>query len=179
MAGVSGTGIRRAERVKLLDGAVGVDHDQRARQEPDALYLAGMAEDELDELTEKADPRLLARRAVPALEDADEPVSVPGRGRTGTPVGVRQQQVNDRRGELEQGLVRGDGVVLYVDRTQDAAVTLLELRTPQQVKSVGDRVEAAAPVGVPPVPPGRVRVTVQADAYADPQAFECRQHRAV
>lgn len=163
----------------MLDGPVGVDHDQRARQQPDALHLAGIAEDELDKLTEKADLGLLARRAVPALENADEPVRVPGRGRTGTPVGVRQQQVNRRRGELEQGLVRGDGVVLDVDRAQDAAVALLELGGPQPVKSVGDRVEAAAPVGVPPVPPGRVRVTVQADTYADPQAFEGRQHRAV
>jgi hypothetical protein len=73
---VGSPGIARAERVELLNGAVGVDHDQRARQQPQAFYFGRMPEDELDQLTEQADPRLLPRRAVPAVEDADEPLRV-------------------------------------------------------------------------------------------------------
>src|ERR1700733_6172362 len=85
-SGVGSTGIRGAERVKLLNRAVGVDHDKRARQQPDPVHLARLAKDELDNLAEQADPRLLPRRAVPALEDADQPVRVPLAGRGGTMV---------------------------------------------------------------------------------------------
>ena len=49
---VGGTRIGGAERVELLDGAIGVDHDQRARQQPEPLHRAGMAEYELDKLAE-------------------------------------------------------------------------------------------------------------------------------
>jgi hypothetical protein len=51
-AGVRGAGIGRAERVKLLDGAIGVHHDQRARQQPESFHFAGVPEDELDQLAE-------------------------------------------------------------------------------------------------------------------------------
>ena len=51
-ARVGRTGIRRTERIELLDGTVGVDHDERAGQQPKPLYRARLAEHELDELTE-------------------------------------------------------------------------------------------------------------------------------
>jgi hypothetical protein len=178
-AHVGGTGIGGAERVELLDRAVGVDHHQRAWQQPESLHLAGLAEYELDQLAEQADPCLLPRRGVPALEHADQPVSVPVARRGAAPVGVRQQQVNRRRGELQQRLVRAHRVVLDVDRAQDAAVAVTELWRPQQVEAVGDRVEAVAAIGVAPVPAGRLGVPVQADAYPDPQALQRGEHRTV
>lgn len=138
-----------------------------------------MAEDELNELAEQADPRLLPRRGVPALEDADQPVPVPGAGRGGAPVGVRQEQVECRRRKLQQRLVRAHRVVFDIDRAQDAAVEVPEFRRPQQVKAVGDRIEAIAAAGVAPAPPSCLRVTVEADADPDPQALERAQHRAV
>jgi hypothetical protein len=127
-AQVGGTGVGRAERVELLDGPVGVDHYQRAWQQPEALHLTGMAEDKLDQLTEQADPGLLPRRGVPPVEHADQPVRVARAGRGGAPVRVRQQEVKGRRGELQQCLVRGHRVVLDVDRAQDAAVAVTEFR---------------------------------------------------
>ena len=83
-------------------------------------------------------------------------------------VGVRKQQVNCRRGELKQRLVRTHRVVFDIDRAQDSAVAVTELGRPQQVKAACNRVETVAAIGVEPVPPGRVRVSVQADADLDP-----------
>lgn len=178
-AGVRRTGVGRAERVELLDGAVGVDHDQGARRDPESLHRARLAEHELDQLAEQANPRLLPRRGVPALEDAGQPVPVAGAGRGGAPVRVRQQQVKRGRAEPQQLLVGAHRVVLHVDRAQDAAVAVTELRRPQQVKPGGDRGEAVTAVRVAPVPAGRFRVPVQADADRDPQALERGQHGTV
>jgi hypothetical protein len=89
-AQVGGTRVGRAKRVELLDGTVGVDHYQRAWQQPEALHFTGMAEDELDQLTEQADPGLLPRRGIPPVEHADQPVGVTLTGRGAAPVGVRQ-----------------------------------------------------------------------------------------
>jgi hypothetical protein len=127
-AGVGGAGIAGAERVELLDGAIGVDHDQRARQQAEALHRAGLAEHELDELAEQADPCFLSWPGVPAFEDADQPVRVAGARRAAVPVRMRQQQVKRRRAELQQRLVGGDRIVSDVDRAKDAAVALPELR---------------------------------------------------
>jgi hypothetical protein len=92
-SGVGGAWIGRAERVQLLDGPVGVDDGQGTRQQPESLESAGLAEHQLDQFAEQPDPGLLAGRAVPALEDADQPPGIPGARRRGTPVGVRQEQV--------------------------------------------------------------------------------------
>ncbi len=183
-AGVGGTGIGGAERVELLDRAIGVDHDQRARHQPEPLYLARTAEDELDKLAEQPDPRLFLCRTVPAFENLDQPVRISRAGRGATVVGVRQQQVNRGRGELQQRLVGAHRVVLDVHRAQDAAVTLTELWRLQPVEAAGDRVEAVAAVTVGPVPPGRLSVAVQADANPDPEVLEhveqCRaEQRAI
>ena len=94
-------------------------------------------------------------------------------------VRVRQQQVKGRRGELEQRLVRLNRLVLDIDRAQDPAVAVRELWRPQQVKAVGDRVEAVPAIGVQPVAPRRLGVTVQADAYLDAEALERGEHRPV
>jgi hypothetical protein len=80
-AGVGCAWIGGAEGVELLDAAVGVDHEQRARQQTEPLHLARTAEYERDELAEKTDSRLLPRGRVPAFEDADQPVGVPSAGR--------------------------------------------------------------------------------------------------
>jgi hypothetical protein len=92
---------------------------------------------------------------------------------------VWQQQVKSRRRELEQRLVRAHRVVLSVNRAQDAAVAVSEFRRPQPVKAVSDRVKAVAAIGVVPVPPGRLLVSVQADADPDSQALQHGEHRAV
>jgi hypothetical protein len=92
-------------------------------------------------------------------------------------VGVRQQQINRGRGELQQRLVRAHRVVLDVHRAQYAAVALTELRRLQQVKAPGDRVEAVTAITVGPVPPGRLGVSVQADADPDPEVLERGEHR--
>jgi len=94
-------------------------------------------------------------------------------------VSVRQQQVERRRSELQQRLVRAHRVVPYVDRAQNAAIAVPELRRLQQVKAVSDRIETVPAIGVAPVPPGRFGVPVQADAYLDLKALQCGQHRAV
>jgi hypothetical protein len=177
--GVGGAGISRAERVKLLDRAVGVDHDQRAREQPEALHLAGVTENELDQLAEHPDPRFLPRRAVPPLEDRDEPLRVPVAGWGQAPVRVREQQVECRGAELQQRLVRGYRIVLDVDRAQDAAIAAQVFRRPKQLNAVGHRVEAVAPIGVAPVPPSGLGVTVQAYTNLDSQALERSQHGAV
>jgi hypothetical protein len=75
-AGVGGALIGGAERVELLDRAIGIDHDQRARQQPEPLHVSRIAENELDHLAEQANPRLLPGRCIPALEHADEPLPV-------------------------------------------------------------------------------------------------------
>ena len=126
--GVGGAGIRGTERVELFDGAIGIDYGERAGHQSQPLNPAGLAEDELDELTEQADPRFLARRGVPPVEDADQPVSVTRPWRRGTPVGVRQQQVDRRGAELEECLVGSDRVIAGVDRAQEAAVAGTEFR---------------------------------------------------
>ena len=58
---VSGTGIGRAQRVKLLDGAVGVDHDKRARLQTQSLHGAMAVKYQLNHLGEQADLGLLLR----------------------------------------------------------------------------------------------------------------------
>jgi hypothetical protein len=176
---VGGAGIRRAERVELLDGAIGVDRDERARQEPKSLYRARAAEHELDKLAEQPDPCFLPRRGVPAFEDADQPVRVAGRRRSRTPVGVRQQKVKRWGVELQQRLVSRDRVVADVDRAQDAAIAVTEFRRLEQGQAVGDRVEAVAAVGVPAMPPGRFGIAVETDADLDPQALEHLEHGPV
>jgi hypothetical protein len=110
----------------LLDGAVGVDHDERARPQAQALDRARVTQHQLDKLGEQADPGLLLGRGVPALEHRDQPVGVAGAGRRATPVRVREQQVHGGRAELQQGLVGGERIVLHVDRAQDAAVDFAE-----------------------------------------------------
>ena len=178
-AGVGRAGIGGAERVELLNGAIGIDDNQRAWQQPEPLHCARLPEDQLDKLAEQADPRLLPGGGVPALEDADQPFRIPRAGRSAVPVRVRQQQVKRRRAEPDQRLVRAHRIVARVDRAQDAAVTVPELERPQQVKAAGDSVETASATGVPAVPPGRLSVPVQADTHPDPQAAQDRQHRAV
>ena len=79
--GVGGAGVGGTQRVELLDGAIGIDHDQGAGQQPEAFHRTRLAEDELDELAEQADACFLARGGVPALEDGDQPVGVAGAGR--------------------------------------------------------------------------------------------------
>ena len=178
-AGIRRTRIGRTERVELLDRAVGIDHDQRARQQPESLHRARLAKHELDQLAEQANSRLLPGRGVPALEDGDQPVAVAGARRSGAPVRVRQQQVKRGGTELQQRLIGAQRMVLHVDRAEDPAVAVTELRRPQQVKPGGDRGEAVAAVRVEPVPAGRFGVSVQADADPDPQALERGQHRTV
>ncbi len=81
-AGVGGTRVSGTERVKLLDGAIGIDHYDGAREEAEPLHRAGLAEHQLDKLAEQADARFLPWRGVPAFEDVDQPVRVAGaRGR--------------------------------------------------------------------------------------------------
>ena len=58
--GVGGTGIGRAQRVELFDGTIGLYYDERAWQESKPFYPTGLAEHELDQLSEQADPRFLA-----------------------------------------------------------------------------------------------------------------------
>ncbi len=127
-ASVRGTRIGGAEGVELLDRAIGVDHDDGARQESQSFDRAWLAEHELDEFAEQADPGLLLGSGVPAFEDADQPVCIIDARRRATPVGVRQQQVNRGRVELQQRLIGGNGVVASIDRAQYAAVALTELR---------------------------------------------------
>jgi hypothetical protein len=167
-AGVGGARIGGTERVELLDGTICIDHDKRARQESQSLYCAGLAQHELDKLAEKADPRFLPWRGVPAFEDADQPVRIAGARRRGTPVGVRQQEINRWGVELQQRLIGGEWVVVDVDRAQDAAVAVAEFRRLKQVQAIGDRVEAVAAVGVATMPPGRFGVAIKADADPDP-----------
>lgn len=178
-AGVGGAGISRAERVELLDGAVRVDHDHRTRQQSQSFDRARLAQHELDELAEQADPGFLPGSGVPALEDADQPAGITGTWRWAAPVGVRQQEVNGGRAELQQRLVRGHGVVANVDRAQDAAVALAELRRPEKIQAIGDRIEAVAAVGIAAVSSRRFGVAVQADADLDVKALERLEHRPV
>ena len=176
--GVGSARVAGTERVEFLDGAIGVHHHQGARQQPKALDGTRLAEDELDKLAEQPDARFLARGTVPALEHADQPVGVAGAWRRFIPVGVRQQQVNRGRLERQQRLIHGDRVVADVDRAEYAAVAVTKLRGREKVQRAGDIVEAVAAIRVAAMPPRRVGVAVEADAYADPGALEDFKHRA-
>lgn len=90
---------------------------------------------------------------------------------------MRQQEVNRRRAELQQRLIGGDGIVVDVDRAQDAAVALPELRRLQEIQAIGDRAEAIMAVGVAAVAAHRFGVTVQADTDLDMKALERLEHR--
>jgi hypothetical protein len=138
-----------------------------------------MAKDELDKLAEQPDPCFLTRRGVPALENADQPVRIPGAWRHTAPVGMRQQQVKGRGAEVQQRFVRTNRVVADINRAQNSAVTVPEFRRLQKAKSFRDRVETVAAISVAPVPPGRLGVTVQAHANSDSKALERGEHRPV
>ena len=178
-ARVGGPRVGRAERVELLDGTIGVDDDDRARQQAQAVYGAVLAQDELDELAEHADPGFLPRRRIPAFEDADQPVRITGTPRRAVPVSVRQQQVERRGTELQQCLVRADRIVVDVDRAQDAAVAVSELRRPQQVQSIRDGTKAVAAAGVAAVPPGSFGIAIEADTDPGAGLLEHVQHGPV
>jgi hypothetical protein len=90
---------------------------------------------------------------------------------------VRQQEVNRWRVELQQRLVGGDGIVVDIDRAQNAAVALPELRRLEEIQAIGDRSEAVMAVGIAAVPPRRFGVAVQADTDLDMKAFERLEHR--
>jgi len=92
---------------------------------------------------------------------------------------VREQEVNRRRVELQQGLVGGHRIAADIDRAQDSAVAVAEFRRLKQVQAIGDSVEAVAPVCVATVPPGRFGVAIQADADLDPHALERLEHGQV
>jgi hypothetical protein len=176
--GVGRAFVAGTQRVEFLDGAIGIHHHQGARQQPQAFDGTRLAEDELDELAEQPDAGFLARGAVPALEHADQPVGIAVAGRRFVPVGVRQQQVNRRRTELEQRLIHGDRVVADIDRAEYAGVAVTELRGREQVQRAGDIAETVAAIRVAAMPPGRVGIAVKADAYADSGALEDFEHRA-
>ena len=177
--GVRSAGIGGAERVELLDSAVGVDHDDRARQQPKSFNRPRLTQHKLDELAEQANPGLLLRSGVPAFEDANQPVCITGAWGRAAPVGVWQQEVNCGWIELQQRLIGGDGVVVNIDRAQDAAVTLAELLRPEKVQTIGDRIEAVAAVGVAAVLSRRFGVAVQADTDLDMKSLKRLEHRSV
>lgn len=176
--GVGGTRIGRAQRVELLDRSVGLHHHQRAGQQAQPFHRPRLAQDQLDELGEQADPGLLPWRAIPALEDGDQPVRVSGARRRAAPVRVRQQQVKGRRLEFQQRLIGGYRVVGQVNRAQQAAVAAAELFVLQEAQAVSYRAEAADAVGVAAVPGSGFGIAVQADAYADALAGQRFQHGA-
>jgi hypothetical protein len=176
-AGVGSPWVSGTERVELLYGAIGVDDGERARRQSQSLDAAALVKQQLDKLAEQADSGFLAWRGVPALENGDQPVRVAG-GRRVIPVGVRQQEVERWRAELQQCLIGRHGIVADVNRAKDPAVAIPEFRGFEPLQAVGDGVEAVAAVSEAAVPTGRFRVTVQADANADPQSLERLEHRA-
>lgn len=92
---------------------------------------------------------------------------------------MRQQKVDRGRIELQQRLVGGNRVVVNIDRAQDAAIALAELRRPEKIQAIGDRAEAVAAVGIAAVSSCRFGVAVQADADLDMKALERLEHRPV
>src|SRR5215813_2398377 len=115
-AGVRGAGIGGAERVELLDRAIGVDHDDGAGRKPQSFYRSWLAKHKLDKLAEQPDSGFLPRSGVPPFEDADEPSRVTGARWGGAPVGMRQQKVKRWRVELQQRLISGNGIIANIDR---------------------------------------------------------------
>jgi hypothetical protein len=177
--GVGGSRIGGAQRVELPDRAIGIDHDQGARQQADSLEAASLAEDQLDKLAKEPDAGLLAWGGVPVVEDGDKPVGVAAAGRPTAPVRLRQQEVDGRRVEFEQRRVGRDGVVAHIDGAQQSAVTVAEFGRVEQGQPVGHRAEATAAVGEAPVPRGCLGVAVQADANLHPELPEHFQNRVV
>jgi hypothetical protein len=178
-AGTGRKGIGRVQRVELLDGSVGIDHDERARLQPESVRTAPAAEDKLDHLTEHADRGLLLRCRVPAVEYGDQPVRVASTWWRVSPVRVGQEEIDRRRGELKQRFVSGHGVVSHIDRAQDAAVYFAEFGRIDQLKAAGHVIKAAGTTGIVPVPPGGFGVAIQADPDTDAELLEHLQHRAI
>lgn len=118
-------------------------------------------------------------RTVPAFEDVDQPLRVAGARWGRAPVGVRQQQIDSRRSELEQCLIGGDGVIGYINRAQDPAVAITEFRRLEQVQAISDGVETITAVRITAMPPSGLGVAVQANAHADAQALERFKHGVV
>ena len=92
---------------------------------------------------------------------------------------MRQQEIEHRRLEVNQGLVGSHGVVVHVDGAQDTAVDLPEFRRAEPVEAIGDVVEAVATAGVAAMTAGGFGVTVQAHPHPDAEIPEHLEHGLV
>jgi hypothetical protein len=178
-AGVRGAAIGRAQRVELPYGPVRLDNDERAGQQPEPFCRARPTEYQLDHVDEQADVRFPLGCGVPAFEDRDQPVRVSRARWRAIPVGVRQQEVNRRRTELQQSLIGSLRIVAHIDGAQDAAVNLAEFGGAEPEQAVGDIGEAVAAAGITTMACGSCLVAIQADPDADAEVLEHFEHGAI
>ena len=162
------------QRIGLLVAAIGLHHHQVARPEPERLGQAVTAAGGRDDRVEH--PDLNRPAGLPPVEDGDQPVRVRGRavrtGRRVVPGGVRQQEVDPGRIQLQQRLVDGDRVIGDVNRAEQARIQVPVPLRAQQPDRADHLVVAAAPVGVPPVQVVRRPVTVDRDPHLHPEGVE-------
>lgn len=168
-AGLGRAVVGRLQGVHLLDRPVGL-HDHRfERRESQVLGRSRPAEQEGDARLEQADPCLASSGPPPAVEHRAEPVAVALPvvvRRRGRPVAVRQEQVEGRRAQGEERVVRLHRVQGRVDDREDAGVGGRE--------AVGEQPDAPGGGG-PGRPSGVVdapcvvaeQAAVEADADAD------------
>lgn len=175
-SGGGGSLVGALEGVDLLQGSVGLDHDQIGGGEPQRLGEAGAAvqggEHRLEEpYRHRAAPR------VPAVEDGEQPVGVRGGGtvrarRWFVPGGVRQQEVDARRVERVQRVVHGDRVVGHVDGAEQSEIEVAVAVLPEQFDGLEDQGVAAAAVREAAVPVVGRLVAVEGDTHLDGELVE-------
>lgn len=110
---------------------------------------------------------------VPVIEHLDQPVRVRRAGRVGAPSGrrhrpraMRQHEIDLRRREVGQRLIRPHRVVAQVNGAQQAAVQVRKLLQPAQRRR---HICIAAPAArEPAVPVMSAFVPVEADPDQDP-----------
>ena len=168
--------------VGLLDLAVRLDDHHAGRGQPDLLAAERAAEQQVDDLAEQPDlgrfgaacrtsgrtPAISQSAYGVAARRACGPAGAP-------PVAVREQEVDHRRVEAEQRLVRAQGIVAQVDGAEQASEQVPEPRRGQPAQGFDDGAVAAPARGVAAAPVVHPLVAVQAHPDPDVELVEQRQ----
>ncbi len=164
------------EGVDLLQLPVRLDDHQIRGGESEGLRETGAAAQRREHRGEQA-YRHGTALLLPAVEHREQPVRV-GRGRSvGTgrrivPCGVREEEVDERGVERDEGVQHGVRIVLDVDRAQEPQVEVAVAVLPEQLDRLEHEGVTAAPVGETPVPVVGRAVAVEGDAHPDAELVE-------
>ena len=182
---------RRTENVGVLQRTVGLHDHHGGRGDSDSFDPGATTEQAIDDGLEQSDAGPGVRLVVPAIEDRPEPVRVRGvdpgdvRPESRTPrwgrrpVGVRQQEVDSRRGELPERVESGQRRVAKVHGAQQPTKQV-PVRLGGQPGEGGLHSVVAPPAPrAPPMPVVGNLITVHTDPDPDPELAKEPQHGLV